>query len=393
MKAVVVSHTYITRLNRRKLQALGRLNDQINISVIVPRTWIPGGVQADRVISTSGPDDGVDMLALPNLSQSNQGMLTFGYELVDFLKKFRPDIIQVEQGSKSLAYAQCIMLNKLLGLKAKNVFFTWWNLPYSPSIPVALLEQFNLQNTDGLIAGNSDAAEILQHHGYAGPSVVLPQLGVDEILFDDLPTNARAELGLTADDFVVGFAGRLVKEKGILTLLKAFQSFIQAREETADNIKLLFVGRGPLKDEVTKVAAQCKSKILLAEDVPHEKMPHFLRAMSVMVLPSEYLDEDFTLTARGWKEQFGHVLIEAMACRVPVIGSNSGEIPRVIDDAGMVFPEGNADSLARWLAELYENHGLREKYATAGRARVLSHYTDDVLAKKQYDFWCSLQER
>ena len=45
-----------------------------------------------------------------------------------------------------------------------------------------------------------------------------------------------------------------------------------------------------------------------------------------------------TLTATGWKEQFGHVLIEAMAAAVPVIGSDSGEIPNVIEDAGLVFP-------------------------------------------------------
>ena len=43
----------------------------------------------------------------------------------------------------------------------------------------------------------------------------------------------------------------------------------------------------------------------------------------------------------GWKEQFGHVIIEAMACKVPVIGSDSGEIPHVIGDAGLIFPEGN----------------------------------------------------
>ncbi len=62
---------------------------------------------------------------------------TFGTDIISLLQKFRPDIIQVEQGSKSLAYAQFITLNRLLNLQAKNVFFTWWNLPYTPKFPIS----------------------------------------------------------------------------------------------------------------------------------------------------------------------------------------------------------------------------------------------------------------
>ena len=77
----------------------------------------------------------------------------------------------------------------------------------------------------------------------------------------------------------------------------------------------------------------------------------------------------------NWMEQFGRVLIEAMACEAPVIGSSSGEIPRGIDDAGLIFPEGNAHELSARIRQLLDNPQLCTQLATKGRQRVLEHYT------------------
>ena len=73
--------------------------------------------------------------------------------------------------------------------------------------------------------------------------------------------------------------------------------------------------------------------------MPSTEVPAVLRALDVLVLPS--------LTTPSWKEQFGRVLQEAMACAIPVVGSDSGEIPHVIGDAGLVTPEGDAAALRR----------------------------------------------
>ncbi|NEP16723.1 MAG: glycosyltransferase family 4 protein [Leptolyngbya sp. SIO4C1] len=97
-----------------------------------------------------------------------------------------------------------------------------------------------------------------------------------------------------------------------------------------------------------------------------------------------------TLTATGWKEQFGHVLIEAMACRVAVVGSDSGEIPHVIQDTGLVFPEGQADQLADRLRQLIEDPQLHEKLAQAGYDRAMAQYTNRALAKALLAFYRTL---
>jgi glycosyltransferase involved in cell wall biosynthesis len=220
MRILVASHTYIVDINCEKLRILSQLEPEIEVTVIVPKKWKPGGVQ-NKIIETQYRDEGkFRIVPVSNFSQNHQGLLTFGADLIPLLRKFRPQIIQVEQGSRGLAYAEMITLNQLLGLKAKNVFFTWWNLPYNLKFPVSLLEKYNLTHSHGIISGNQDGAEILRQQGYKGQIKVMPQLGVDETLFTPTPQPELAtKLGIEPHDFVVGFVGRFVQEKGLLTLV------------------------------------------------------------------------------------------------------------------------------------------------------------------------------
>jgi glycosyltransferase involved in cell wall biosynthesis len=112
--------------------------------------------------------------------------------------------------------------------------------------------------------------------------------------------------------------------------------------------------------------------------------------MNTLVLPSETTYKFKTLTAVGWKEQFGHVLIEAMACKVPVIGSDSGEIPHVIGDAGLIFPEGDTQALANCLLQLMEKPGLAAKLGEMGYEKAMVKYTNKAIAKQQYEFYQQL---
>ena len=384
MKILVASHTYIVDLNREKLRALANLEPGIEVTVVVPRRWQPGGVQ-NKTIETQFLQEGsFQVVPVSNFSQNNQGLLTFGVELISLLRRFRPDIIQVEQGSKALAYAQFIFLNQMLGLKAKNVFFTWWNLPYELKFPVSLLEAYNLSNTDGIVVGNKDGADILRQRGYNGPMQVMPQLGVDEIRFQpQRQPELATKLGINSTDFVVGFVGRFVEEKGLLTLLSALAG-LQDKPW-----KWLLLGRGPLQSNLMELAAEkgIKDKLIWVESVPHDEVPCYINLMDTLVLPSETTYKFKTLTAAGWKEQFGHVLIEAMACKVPVVGSDSGEIPHVIKDAGLVFPEGNVEALRNCLLQLMENNELRESLAGLGYQRAMEQYTNKALAKQLLEFY------
>ncbi len=384
MKILVASHTYIVELNREKLRELAKLDDNIRVSILVPQVWQPGGVQNQTIESKYCKEDTFQVIPVPCFSQNNQGLLTFQIHILDILRQLKPDIIQVEQGVKSLAYAQLITLNKILNLKAKNVFFTWWNLPYQNKPPVFWLEQYNLKNTHGLIAGNQDAVDILKEHGYSNAVKIMPQLGVNETLF--CPANQSelaAKLGINSDDFVVGFVGRFVTEKGILTLIKALAN-IQNK-----SWKLLLLGRGELEAEIRKIAQErgIQDRLIMVESVGHDQVPNYINLMNTLVLPSETNNQFKTLTSVGWKEQFGHVLIEAMACKIPVIGSDSGEIPNVIGDTGLIFPEGDISALENCLRQLMENSELAQNLAKLGYQKCLKDYTNKALAKQQLEFY------
>ena len=387
MKILVISHTYIVDLNGEKLRSLAKLNPDSEVVVAVPKRWRPGGVQ-NRIIETQPKDEGnFRIVPLANFSQNNQALLVFGVDLIQLLLTFKPNIIQVEQGAKALCYAQTIFLNKLLKIKAKNLFFTWWNLPYDTKFPISWLEKFNLENTDGAIPGNQDAADILREHGYEGTLKVMPQLGVDETLFfPNSQAELAAQVGINANEFVIGYLGRFVPEKGLLTLLNAVSGL------SSQSWKLLLVGRGGLKNQILTQAEEqgIGDRLIILDSVAHDQVPNYLNLMNVLVLPSETTYQVKTLTAVGWKEQFGHVLIEAMACKVPVIGSDSGEIPHVIAEAGLTFPEGDAEMLQQCLQKVIENPETAKKLAEAGYERVQKKYTNQALAQALMAFYQDL---
>ncbi|MBD2491590.1 hormogonium polysaccharide biosynthesis glycosyltransferase HpsO [Aulosira sp. FACHB-615] len=387
MRILVASHTYIVDLNCEKLRALAQLAPDIEVTVVVPKIWKPGGVQNQTIESQYKDEGNFKIVPISNFSQNHQGLLTFGTDLISLMQQFRPQVIQVEQASRSLAYSQTIILNKLLGLKAKNIFFTWWNLPYTLKLPAALLEKFNLNNSHGIISGNQDGAEVLRQRGYQGAIKVMPQLGVDETLFSPKKQpELAAKLGIKPDDFVVGFVGRFVPEKGLLTLL---QALVTLKNESW---KLMLLGRGELRDEILKIATdnQIQDRLIMVESVPHHEVTNYINLMSTLVLPSETTYKFKTLTAAGWKEQFGHVLIEAMACQVPVIGSDSGEIPHVIGDSGLIFPEGNVQLLADCIKKLLKQPELHQNLAVNGYQKAMAKYTNKALAKEQYEFYQEL---
>ncbi|HEY9658229.1 MAG TPA: glycosyltransferase, partial [Allocoleopsis sp.] len=156
--------------------------------------------------------------------------------------------------------------------------------------------------------------------------------------------------------------------------------------------KWLLLGRGELKQTILDRAntAGIANRLIWVESVPHAEVANYINVMSTLVLPSQSTEQFKTLTSVGWKEQFGHVLIEAMACQVPVIGSDSGEIPHVIHDAGLIFPEGNSQALKDCLLRLMQHPEVAIEWSKKGYQRAIETYTNKALAKQQLAFYKQL---
>ncbi len=135
------------------------------------------------------------------------------------------------------------------------------------------------------------------------------------------------------------------------------------------------IGSGPLETRARRRAAELglTDRITWERGVPSTLIPERLRSFSVLVQPS--------LTRPNWKEQFGRAIMEAMACGVAVVGSTSAEIPRVIGEAGLVVPEGDAAALRDAMARLLADRRLRDELGARGRLRVLDRYTSARIAR------------
>jgi glycosyltransferase involved in cell wall biosynthesis len=171
--------------------------------------------------------------------------------------------------------------------------------------------------------------------------------------------------------FVIGFVGRLLARKGLFVLLEALAELDGAWE-------LHVVGTGEARAEAEALAERLgiAQRVVFMGQQPSTAMPAIMRRFDVLVGPS--------LSTPRWKEQFGRMLVEAMACGVPAIGSDSGEIPNVIGDAGLVVPEGDSVALRAAIARLRDDATERRTIAERGRARVLALFTQEAVARRTY---------
>jgi glycosyltransferase involved in cell wall biosynthesis len=227
-----------------------------------------------------------------------------------------------------------------------------------------------LGHADYAIVGNRESAEVWPAKGYRGSLSIIPQFGVDPDLFRPAPKPVGR-------GFAVGYTGRLVEEKGIDLLLEALAGL-------EGTWRAHILGSGPARDSLQSLVRHLGlvDRVSFTDWMPSTQMPEYYRQLDALVVPSR--------TRPNWKEQFGRVLVEAMACGVPVIGSDSGEIPHVIGDAGLVFPEGQAHVLREYLTRLQRNPNDRVELAQRGRERVLAHYTQAQIAAQTYRVYQSL---
>jgi glycosyltransferase involved in cell wall biosynthesis len=221
------------------------------------------------------------------------------------------------------------------------------NLDRPLPLPARLFRAWTLRHASFVAARSPTAKELVERWGTRARVEVIPHAVP---LWDDVPRPDQSQ------PFTIGFAGRFVEEKGLRDL-------VCAAHRLTGQSRLLLTGNGPLREELSSVAHN-GLQVEIVSDISHDEMARAYSGMDVLVLPSR--------TTPSWAEQFGRVLVEALWCGVPVIGSDSGEIPWVINTTGggVVFPEGDVDALTRRLSELRDDPFRREALARAGRQSV-----------------------
>ena len=264
---------------------------------------------------------------------------------------------------------------------ARLVMASFQNLEKRYPWPFGAFERATMTRADGWIAfGQTVHDTLAARAAYADkPSRVIPP-GVDVTRFrPDQAVRRRLldRLGWGPADRVVGFLGRFVRHKGIPRLLDALRN-------TTTPWRALFVGGGPMLDALQQFAVQHPGRVHIETGVAHDEVPAWLNAMTVLCAPSQ--------TTSAWREQFGRMLIEAMACGVPVIASDSGEMPFVVGDAGVIVGEHD---LAGWTAAIDRLLGddvAGREQAARGLARANTRFAWPVVARAHLSFFDAMTE-
>lgn len=369
LRVLFVSHAYVVGVNQGKLKAIADTGE-VEVALLAPSNW--KAEEWNRTIELETPFPEIKTYSAPVWFTGRVGAHVYNpVKILQVIRDFKPDVIQVEEEIFSLCALEVAFWAKLL--QKPMVVFGWENQLRSLSVFRRWVRDFVMGVTNLYLAGNQDGAEVMQQWNFAGELEIMPQMGVDTDLFS--PSKRTQQ-----EKFTIGFLGRLAPEKGLDIL---FTAVSQLKQQGLD-FQVALCGSGESEADLRQQAATQ----LIADDViwrgavRHEVAPIELGKFDVLVLPSR--------SVATWKEQFGHVIIEAMAMGIPVIGSSCGEIPHVIADENLVFPEGNPVALAEILNRIICDRNWRSQMGNYGIERVNNFYSHQRIAQRLLTQWQKL---
>ncbi len=294
------------------------------------------------------------------------------------IREFKPDIIHIDEEPWSLSTLQFALSGARIG--AKILFCSFQNIFKQYPPPFSLFERIVFDKSSCAVVRSEEIRDVLLKKSYLKEIFVIP-LAVELKRF--YPRNMsvlREKLGL--DSSVVGYIGRLVEEKGIIDFVRSLS--ILSKKDM--KFQALIVGGGPCKKKLKRMVdnLELNGLIRIIPAAPHNEIWKYYNCVDILVVPSH--------TTKSWKEQFGRVLIEAMACGVPVIGSSSGEIPNIVrkTGGGLVFQEKNIKDLAGKIHELFRDGRKRKELGRRGREKVIELYSYRIAAKQFYKVYKKL---
>jgi phosphatidyl-myo-inositol dimannoside synthase len=324
MRILSIGHSYVVAMNRSILREIAS-DPQFEVVIGAPKTF-NGSL---RAIQLEPEPQGSKIKLIGIDAYFTQKMHLFFYNPLQLKKIMKTNFDMAHFWEEPYILSGYQLANQAKKNSLPYLFRTAQSLVKDYIFPFNYFEKQSVKYASTFVAGGHLVHNAMKEKNWNINGQVLT-LAVDTHKFRPIEIPEKLEkikkIGLQGP--LLGFLGRLSEEKGIDLIM-----------ETLLPLKnypwsFLFMGSGPYKEKILNWAKKNnltdRIKILLLK---HEEVPHYLPLCDLLLCPSQ--TRDF------WKEQFGRMIVEAFASGVPVMASDSGEIPRVVSDAGLILPEAN----------------------------------------------------
>jgi glycosyltransferase involved in cell wall biosynthesis len=378
-RLVSIGHSYTVGLNRRLAHEMARVGEgRWEVTAVAPN-FLHGDLRPITLVVA--PDEPCRVEGVPARLTQKIHVMLYGRRLRRLLKDEPWDLVHCWQEPYVLSGGQ---IARWTPRQIPLVYYTCQNIAKRLPPPFSIIERRNLERCTAWIAMGRTVAEAQNSRGIGYERrpyrVITPGVDLDHFRHDPgAGATVRRSLGWSdSGPPVVGYLGRLVPEKGMNLLRKSL--------DTIDSPwRALFVGTGPMEGELRAWAERYGDRVIIATDVTHDRVAAYLNAMDMLAAPSQ--------TTPAWREQFGRMLIEAFACGVPVVASDSGEIPHVVADAGVIVGEQDTDGWRESLAALIDSPSRRADLRARGLDRVRAEFAWPIIARRHLEFFEELLDR
>jgi glycosyltransferase involved in cell wall biosynthesis len=378
LRVLTIGHSYCVALNRALVREVARGQD-FEVTVAAP-SFFYGDL---RPIVLEAEPAGSPLRVVPLDTRLSGFIHIFRYDgakLRALIREGQFDLVHAWE--EPYVFAGYQIAKALKNSPARFCFRTAQSYVKRYPPPFGHFERAVLARSQGWIAGASLVFDAMLKKGFPRETGRILNLAVDAKEFQPLSSTMRAEVlqELGLEPPVVGFVGRLTAAKGLEILMQAMERVGRSRPWN-----LLLLGSGDYEHKVREWAARNgwpeRLKVMLAK---HGDVPRYLGCMDLLVAPSQ--------TTKNWREQFGRMIIEAFACGVPVVGSDSGEIPYVIGDAGKVVAEADVEGWASAIGELLDSPAARQELSQRGLDHSLK-YSVATMAQRYREYYLWLAAR
>jgi len=224
-----------------------------------------------------------------------------------------------------------------------------------------------IRNATKVISPSKYYADIVERKCGVRPVVIPNPIYLQDYAHLSAREKARENLDLDTKDAVILCSGRLDPQKGLIYLIKAFKNIVRE----CPPAKLIIVGTGPSKDELVNFVKATRLKnIIFTGYVKKYYLNQLLAAADVYVSPSVY-------------ETFGIAVLEALASGLPIVATNVGGLPEIVENGknGFLVPPRNPAAISEAVLRIIFDKSLRLKFRENNKTKAKKYSTDVVFPK------------